>query len=247
LSGGLATFAGSVRAADRQGAPSGQAIRIVGADLQADAQGVLYWSEHRLLVVADLHLEKGSSFAVRGSLLPPYDTGDTLARLGRLIRHYDPRAVIALGDNFHDGDGAARLSQQDRDGLADSQRGRDWIWISGNHDPEPMDGIGGDFAISFSLGSLSFRHIPSADGEGVISGHLHPVAIVPAQGRGVRRRCFASDGMRMVMPAFGAYAGGLNVRHRAFTKVFERPFTAHVMGADRVHAIASAHCAPDWR
>ena len=79
-------------------------------------------------------------------LLPPYDTTETLARLARLIARYAPRTVIALGDNFHDGGGPARLSAADRASLAALQRGRDWVWIAGNHDPDPAEGIGGTFA-----------------------------------------------------------------------------------------------------
>jgi DNA ligase-associated metallophosphoesterase len=197
-------------------------------------------------VVADLHLEKGSSFAARGSLLPPYDTADTLGRLGALIARYAPHTVIALGDNFHDGRGPTRIAASDRAALHALQRGREWIWITGNHDPDPLDGIGGIFAESLSLGPLTFRHAAADDViDGEISGHLHPVAIVAVRGRGLRRRCFASDGERMVMPAFGAYAGGLNIRHRAFAKIFANAFTAHVMGDEFLHAIASAYCAPD--
>ena len=95
-------------------------------------------------------------------LLPPYDTAATLARLARLIARYAPRTVIALGDSFHDGGGPARLSAQDRASLAALQRGRDWIWIAGNHDPEPADGIGGTFAATLALGALMFRHEPVA-------------------------------------------------------------------------------------
>src|ERR1041384_5223329 len=116
-----------------------------GLALAADCLGALYWREEGALIVADLHLEKGSSFARRGQLLPPYDTAATLARLGRLIAHYAPRTVIALGDNFHDGGGPARLSPGDRDNLHALQRGRDWIWLTGNHDPEPAANIGGAF------------------------------------------------------------------------------------------------------
>lgn len=223
---------------------AGEALRIAGADCLADVSGALYWPEQGLLAVADLHLEKGSAFAARGSLLPPYDTADTLARLARLIARYRPRRVVALGDNFHDGGGAARLAQAERAGLRALQRGRDWIWITGNHDPEPLDGVGGDHADALRVGPLTFRHIGAAGGpEGEISGHLHPVAVVVARGRGLRRRCFACDGRRMVMPAFGAYAGGLNIRHRAFATVFDgRAFTAHVMGEGRVFAIAAMRC-----
>jgi DNA ligase-associated metallophosphoesterase len=224
-------------------AQRGEPVLVGQATLWADVAGALYWPDEGMLVVADLHLEKGSSFAARGSLLPPYDTGDTLARLAGVIAHYAPRLVVALGDNFHDGRGAGRMAPPDRATLAALQRGREWIWITGNHDPDPLDGVGGDYAAQLSVRSLTFRHVPTPDAfEGEISGHLHPVAVVAVRGRGLRRRCFANDGRRMVMPAFGAYAGGLNIRHRAFANIFGRDFTAHVMGEERIYAIPSARC-----
>src|SRR6476469_5970906 len=106
-------------------------LRVASADLRADCAGALFWSDESVLIVADLHLEKGSSFARRGMLLPPYDTTETLAGLARLIACYAPRTVIALGDNFHDGGGPGRLSAPDRESLIALQRGRDWIWITG--------------------------------------------------------------------------------------------------------------------
>jgi uncharacterized protein len=220
-------------------------IIVAGVALVADCAGALYWPEQGALFVADLHLEKGSSFAARGVLLPPYDTAATLARLGRLIADYAPRVVIALGDSFHDGGGPARLGDGDRATLRALQQGRDWIWITGNHDPERVDGIGGSFGGALAIGSLVFRHQPTgADGE--VAGHLHPVARVGGRGRTVSRRCFASDGARLVMPAFGAYAGGLNVRDRAFADLFgSLSFTAHVLGEGRLYAIAGARCLPD--
>jgi uncharacterized protein len=219
---------------------------VAGVDLVADHAGALYWPEQGLLAVADLHLEKGSSFAERGVLLPPYDTAATLARLAELIVRYKPRIMIALGDSFHDGRGPARLADTDRATLKAMQRGRDWVWIAGNHDPEPAENIGGRFVETFRLGGLTFRHQPSGQGGGEISGHLHPVARVSRRGRAVSRRCFACDGERMVMPAFGAYAGGLNVRDRAFARVFQTlTFTAHMLGEQRVYAVAAKHCLPD--
>ena len=235
-------------AAARSGFPlSGGGIGVCGATLHADCLGALYWPEEGLLAVADLHLEKGSSFARRGQLLPPYDTTETLARLARLIAHYAPRTVIALGDNFHDGGGPARLSAADRASLTALQRRRDWIWITGNHDPDPADGIGGTFAATLAVGALTFRHIPSRDApEGEIAGHLHPVARVVQRGRAVSRRCFASDGKALVMPAFGAYTGGLNIRDRAFAAVFgARKFTAHMLGENRLYAFAASRCLSD--
>src|SRR3954469_17649259 len=136
-------------------------VTVNGVALGVDCLGALYWHDEGALIVADLHLEKGSSFARRGQLLPPYDTTETLARLARQIAHYAPRTVIALGDNFHDGGGPGRLSAQDRASLIALQRGRDWIWIAGNHDPDPADGVGGTFAATISMGTLTFRHLPS--------------------------------------------------------------------------------------
>jgi DNA ligase-associated metallophosphoesterase len=225
----------------------GGELRIASVTVVADCDGALYWPEESLLAVADLHLEKGSSFAKRGVFLPPYDTAATLARLAQLIVRYAPRRVVALGDNFHDGGGADRLHAGDRENLRAMQRGRDWIWITGNHDPDPADGIGGQFAATLALGPLLFRHEPTAKApDGEIAGHLHPVARVTQRGRTVSRRCFASNGKRAVMPAFGAYAGGLNVRHEAFTEVFGTlAFTAHMLGEERLYAFAAKRCLAD--
>jgi DNA ligase-associated metallophosphoesterase len=219
---------------------------VADVELVADPVGALVWPEHGLLAIADLHLEKGSAFAQRGVLLPPYDTAATLQRLAALLAHYAPRLVVALGDSFHDGRGPDRLAESDRATLAGLQRGRDWIWIAGNHDPDPPQGVGGRFLPELKVSSLTFRHEPTGTTEGEIAGHLHPVARVSRLGRMVSRRCFAGDGERLVMPAFGAYAGGLNVRDRAFTRVFATlAFTAHMLGARRVYAVAARHCLPD--
>ena len=222
-------------------------ITLAGTALLADPGGAIYWAAEKLLIVADLHLEKGSAFAARGVLLPPYDTATTLARLARLIEHYAPRAVVALGDSFHDGGGPARMDEVSRARLQALQRGRDWIWIAGNHDPDPAQNIGGCFADVLAVGALTFRHQPSPQqSEGEIAGHLHPLARVARRGRAVSRRCFATDGGRLVMPAFGAYAGGLNIRDRAIVSLFGAlTFTAHMLGAGRLYAVPAARCLAD--
>ena len=84
-------------------------IHLAGERLMLDPAGALSWPATSLLAVSDLHLEKGSSYARRGQLLPPWDTHATLDRLTLLLRRYQPRVVIALGDSFHDTDGSARL------------------------------------------------------------------------------------------------------------------------------------------
>src|SRR5690242_179043 len=141
----------------------------------ADFSGALFWEEQRLLVVSDLHLEKGSSFAARGVLLPPYDTAATLGRLAAVVARHDPRMVIALGDSFHDRRAHERLSAPDRDAITALQARREWIWISGNHDPALPSNLGGMVATEVAIGRIRFRHEPTG-AIGEIAGHLHPKA-----------------------------------------------------------------------
>jgi DNA ligase-associated metallophosphoesterase len=217
-------------------------MTVSGVSFTADLSGALYWADERLLVVSDLHLEKGPSFAMRGVLLPPHDTTETLARLDAVIARYRPHTVIALGDSFHDREAHDRLSVAHRDTLATLQTGRDWIWIVGNHDPDLPRDLGGSIASDVGIGPVVFRHEPTGTA-GEIAGHLHPKARVSRRGRSVERRCFASDGERAIMPAFGAYTGGLSIRDLAFAAIFKSlEFTAHVLGDNRMHAIAAARC-----
>ena len=215
-------------------------IALGGVACALDLSGALYLPDEATLVVADLHLEKGSSFARRGSLLPPYDTRTTLLALGGVIGRYDPRRVIALGDSFHDVGGPDRLDGGDADALAAMQAGRDWVWIVGNHDPSLPATIGGEAIEELAISSLTLRHAPDADTQCELAGHLHPVGKVVRRGGGVRRRCFVADGLRCVMPAFGAYAGGLNVCDPIFAPLFPDGFTAHVIGGERLFAIGRA-------
>jgi DNA ligase-associated metallophosphoesterase len=217
-------------------------IDIAGMRLIADLSGALFWEEQSLLVVSDLHLEKGSSFASRGVLLPPYDTAATLGRLAAVIARHDPRMVIALGDSFHDRSAHRRLSAPDREAIAALQARRDWIWISGNHDPALPPDLGGTVATEVAIGPIVFRHEPTG-AAGEIAGHLHPKARVATRARSLERRCFVSDGDHAILPAFGAYSGGLSIRDAAFAKIFRTPgFMAHVLGDLRLHTIAASRC-----
>lgn len=217
-------------------------VSVSGVDFLADAAGALLWEEEGLLVVSDLHLEKGSSFAMRGILLPPYDTAATLAQLAAVVARHNPRTVIALGDSFHDADAHERVSAPDRESIAAMQAGRDWIWIAGNHDPKPPVGLDGSVASEIAIGPITFRHEPTG-ASGEIAGHLHPKARVATRGRSIERRCIATDGVRAVMPSFGAYTGGLSIRDRAFAKIFDAlAFSVHLLGDNRLHMMPAARC-----
>lgn len=218
---------------------------VNGARLVPDPSGGLWWPEAAALVVADLHFEKASAYARRGVFLPPYDSAAILAALEALLARREARTVICLGDSFHDRDGPARLGPGERGRLAALQNGRDWIWIEGNHDAAAPAALGGRALPELTLGPLTFRHEPTPGAAaGEVAGHLHPKAAVVVKGRRAVRRCFASDGMRLVLPAFGALAGGLCVLDRAFARVFAGPFTAHLLGQAAVHAFPSHRLAP---
>jgi DNA ligase-associated metallophosphoesterase len=211
----------------------------------ADRSGALYLPGERTVIVADLHLEKGSAFAARGVMLPPYDTRETLSRLGEVVRRYEPRRVVALGDSLHDGDGADRLGAAELAEIKGLQVGRDWLWLTGNHDPEIGPSVGGEVGDSLALGALILRHEPAA-GEvaGEISGHLHPAARFAVSGVGLRLRCFIGDGRRIVLPAFGAFTGGLNVLDAAFRPLFSEA-AVRVLGRDGIYPVAWTSLSPD--
>lgn len=209
-----------------------------------DRSGALWLPDEATLVVADLHLEKASGFAMRGQFLPPYDSRSTLAALNCAITQYKPRRIIALGDTWHDRAGHLRLCTADAEQLGAMIAGRDMVWITGNHDPLPT-GLPGDSTATIELSGVRLTHEPgSADGA-EIAGHLHPIAKVRLRGRSVRRRCFAVSRQRIVLPAMGALAGGLNVRNAAFHALFPRDLTAHILGDTRLFAVARAMLLPD--
>ena len=221
-------------------------IRLAGHSFLPVAAGALYWESEDTLLVADLHLEKGAAFAARGMMLPPYDTRSTLQRLAACLDHFSPRRVVALGDSFHRSELAGRLSADDREELAALQQGRDWYWILGNHDPDLPESIGGFVCRSLMIGGITLRHQPSLSRAPEIAGHLHPVARIARRGEGIRRKCFATDGHRLVMPAFGAYAGGLNVLDEAFSSLFHwHLMQAWLTGRTSVYPLQASLLLPD--
>ncbi len=205
-------------------------LSLCGETLLPDPSGALLWPAAEAVVVADLHLEKGSSYPG----LPPYDTAATLAGLGEVLTRYRPRRVICLGDSFHDSGAAARLDRADREALAVLVAAHDWLWVAGNHDPAPL-ALGGQVVSEIAIGSLCFRHEAEIAAEpGEISGHYHPKAYWRARGRSVHGRCFVGDGRRLILPAFGAYAGGLDVRDPAIARLFPDGCEIHLIARGRI-------------
>ena len=210
-------------------------VHLAGERLMLDPMGGLFWPETGLLAVSDLHLEKGSSQARRGSLLPPWDTQATLDRLTLLLRRWKPRIVVTLGDSFHDPEAASRLPRAELARLNAMTEAHSFIWVLGNHDPHPPNGVGGAFVEEFATHPLLFRHeaVPRA-AVGEIVGHHHPRASIPARGATVSRPCFVFDSRRLMMPAFGAYTGGLDVRAPAIARLFPRGGRVFLLGKDRL-------------
>lgn len=226
-------------------------LHLAGELLLPLPEGGLWWAAERVLVVSDLHLEKGSAFAARGQMLPPYDTGATLNLVERLCASLQPRTVISLGDSFHDRAAELRLPPPYAARIQALTGAHDWIWVEGNHDPDPPAHLGGRAAKVLRIGSLVFRHEPTGE-LGEIAGHLHPAAKVKGRSRMVRRRCFASDGARLVMPAMGTFTGGLNVLDAAFAPLFPEGLMAFALGGERVFAVSARSLVPDvaasrWR
>ncbi|MGO8917763.1 MAG: ligase-associated DNA damage response endonuclease PdeM [Stellaceae bacterium] len=226
-----------------------QPIRLHGVDLLAAVEGALVWPEERTLIVADLHLEKGSSFARRGVMLPPYDTRATLQRLARVAARHDAQRIVCLGDSFHDGEAPARLDAADAALLGALAQAVELIWIAGNHDPAPPAGLGGRVVEGeLRLGPLTFRHIAEPlFARGEVSGHFHPKASIDLRGRRLSGRCFVLDEHRLVLPAFGAYAGGLDVFEPALRALFPGDFAVHLLARDRVTPLPHARLAGFWR
>lgn len=228
-------------------APCGSlSTRVAGAEVMLRASGAMWLAAERALVVADLHLEKGSSYAVRGQMLPPYDTRETLSRLETEVAALDPEIVVLLGDTFHDRKSEARLAPDDALRLTTLAMQRRLIWVIGNHDADGPQMLPGEAVDELELCGLTFRHEPRGGPQaGEVAGHLHPAAIVRASRGSVRRRCFVTDAERAILPAFGAYAGGLNVRDQAFAGLFARPPLAGALGQGKVHAVGWRSLAGD--
>ena len=216
---------------------SGYPFTLAGQTLLALGSGALWWPDRRLLCISDLHLGKSERFARRGGApLPPYETRDTLMRLQTDIAAFQPTTVICLGDSFDDSAAAEALAETHRLRIARMQAGRDWTWIEGNHDPGPS-GLSGHHLEALRVGPLTFRHIAGAGPD--VSGHYHPKARLS----GGARPAFVADRDRIVMPAFGAYTGGLSCTDPVIAGLFG-PGAVAVLTGPRAVPVPLARLAP---
>lgn len=224
-----------------------QPIDVCGKAFVAYLSGTLYWPSTDALIVADLHLEKASSFARKGQFLPPYDTRETLAKLARALDATPATTVIALGDSLHDEAGCDRMSEEDRETLRILQEDRDWIWITGNHDATIPERLGGIVMEALTVEGITLRHIPSSGrATHEIAGHFHPSARLSRHGHTVRRPCFVGNGRRLVMPAFGALTGGLNILDDAFDPLFGNDgMQVWMIGHEGLYPVATRLLRPD--
>lgn len=224
-------------------------LGLCGEYLWPDTTGALFWPRQSVLVVADLHFEKGAALAAQGNHLPPYDTPDTLAVIEDAIARFAPECVVALGDSFHRADSHEGLGAQAQARIRRLTARHDWIWILGNHDPVAPADLGGRAMVKYNLAPFTFRHEPLlATSTGEIAGHLHPAAKVSVRGRTMRHRCFATNGTRLIMPAMGSYTGGLNVLDPAFDLVFPgHDFHAWMIGRGEVHPVSAGKLKADRR
>lgn len=216
-------------------------VHFADEQLLLDPSGALFWPARRLLAVADLHFEKGTAAAARGQLVPPWDTRLTLDRLAALLRRWRPDTIVALGDSFHDRHGATRLMAADLARLRAITATARFVWVLGNHDPAPPDGLGGDAVAHFPVGPILFRHQAVArEAAPEIVGHHHPKAHVAARGGTICRPCFVVGPKRLMLPALGAYTGGLDVRDAAIATLFPRGGRVFLLGKDRLFSFPYA-------
>ncbi|WP_343698531.1 ligase-associated DNA damage response endonuclease PdeM [Caulobacter sp.] len=225
----------------------GLRIALANVEVMLRWSGAMWLERERTLVVADLHFEKGSSYAARfGQMLPPYDTRETLDRLDRELELLKPERLIFLGDSFHDGAGEARLAADDHRRLEGLALGRELVWAVGNHDADGPKVLPGEVIDEAAIAGLTLRHEPEPGVQlGEVAGHLHPAAKVASGRATTRRRCFVTDGQRLVLPAFGAFTGGLNILDEAFSNLFAGPLLAGALGPSRVHAVGVKSLRPD--
>ena len=214
-------------------------LNFAGHTFEPLLSGALFWRAESMLLVADLHLEKFSSFAKKGQMLPPYDTGLTLKRLERDLDATRAERVVSLGDSFHRDEGTTTLLDADRLRLMALLGRSHWTWVSGNHDPSPH-ALGGVCVAGLEHRGLTLVHEPRRGTSGMVAGHLHPAATVVSNGHGTRRPCFVHDGNLLLLPAYGAGTGSMNILGHSFHGLFDHAtLEVTMLGRSRLYPVST--------
>jgi len=199
--------------------------------------GTIYWPEQKVLIVSDLHLEKGAALS-SGAPLPAFDTIDTLQRLQRRVEALQPQTTILLGDSFHTTERAFRLPPDNLALLQKMGALTDFIWVTGNHDRHLPERLPGKATDEVTIQDIRFCHeADNLAGQYTVSGHYHPKARVKLRATTLSARCFVQDGINLIMPAFGSYTGGLNICHDAFAPFISQKSIIHLIHDNKAYSM----------
>ncbi len=203
-------------------------IKFLSHRLILDANGILFWPKYDLIVFSDLHLEKGSFLSQFANPLPRFDSSETIKRMLRICEQYRPQSVICLGDSFHDGNALNRMEVSDLQELNSLIKLiSNWHWVLGNHDPEIPEMVKGNRDKTVHVNNLLFVHEPekisTIDGvDGQVIGHYHPKSSHKIANRKLTGKSFVCSDDILLMPAFGKYTGGLDIKDKVFDSVYKR-------------------------
>lgn len=198
-------------------------LNFAGQELHLLASGACYWPQKKTLIVADLHLEKGSYFALRGQPIPLTDTRNTLEKLQQELLNIQPETLICLGDNVHDAGGFLRMKQEDLILLQSlHERVTNWCWVIGNHDTTKLilpalENI--QFASELLINNLCLSHEFQKNKPFQIIGHYHPKISLTRQGTKITGKCFSVTDKALILPAFGSYTGGLDIHNKVYRDI----------------------------
>ena len=191
---------------------------------------------YQTLVVSDLHFEKDMHNLLQ--LVHRVMTQTQPYRSCQNCEKINPQRCIFLGDSFHNAEVAKQLPEAYKVVLNDLSKGRSFVWIEGNHDPDLPAFLPGEACSEFILNGLYFTHQVTAatkQRSGLISGHYHPKARVNLKLRRISAPCFIEDSHHLILPAFGTFTGGLNILDKAIQSVLIDPQSAYICHAGKIY------------
>jgi metallophosphoesterase superfamily enzyme len=212
-------------------------ISVCGWQLIADKSGALFWPGRRTLVVADLPLGSGQDGSTR----------ETLVKLAEAMDRYEPQTVIVLGEGLRASEAAAGMAASDREVLRILQEDRDWVWVTGDAGRPAPPHLGGRTCGELEVAGITLRPRPIPGwATHEIAASLRPAAHLLMYGYSLRRACFVGNRQRLVMPAFGAAAGGVNVLDAPFRPLFgDGGMAVWMLGEEGLYPVATRLLAED--